>query len=88
MLYEYFFIDNSIYYINFQQNNKNIIYFIEDYFGKIKLNGFYGSFMEIYSLSKIYKKSINVLVLKYNYKNTIYCSIDIGISYLLKEIFL
>ena len=72
IFYEYCFIEDNKYYINAQKNNKNIKYFIKDYFENIKTNGFYGGFMEIHALSIIYNKPINVLVLKYDYQKKIY----------------
>lgn len=72
LFYEYCYIENNKYYINVEENNRTIKYFIEDYFEKIKEKGFYGGFMEIHALSKIYHKHIIVLVEKFDYNTKIY----------------
>ena len=58
---EYCDIENNNVIVKIELNSKIIKYGIEDYINKIKEDGFYGGFIEIYSISKIYNKHIVIL---------------------------
>ena len=62
-IYEYCYVENDLYYIDIEigPERKKIKYFIEDYIESIKKEGFFGGFIELYTLSKIYDTPLIIL---------------------------
>ena len=63
-IYEYCYLENNRYYldIEFGKERRKQKYFVEDYIENIKKSGFYGGFIELYILSKLYNIPILILV--------------------------
>ena len=65
-IYEYCYVENNTFYLDIEQAGKKIKYFIEDYIENIKKYGFYGGFIELYVLSKLYNLPIVLLINEIN----------------------
>ena len=65
-IYGYCYLENNRYYINkeFSKERRKQKYFVEDYIENIKKSGFYGGFIELYILSKLYNIPILILIEK------------------------
>ena len=63
-IYEYCYVENNRYYLDIELGieRRKIKYFVEDYIENIKKSGFYGGFIELYILSKLYNCPIVILI--------------------------
>jgi len=56
--YEYCYVQNDIYYIDIEENNKIKKYILDDYINNIQKDGFYAGFLELNAISIIYNRPI------------------------------
>ena len=63
-VYEYCYLENNKYYIDIETGKRKIKhkYFIEDYIENIKKDGFFGGFIELYIISKLYNAPILIMI--------------------------
>lgn len=63
-IYEYCYVENNRYYLDIElgKERSKKIFFVEDYIENIKKSGFYGGFIELYILSKLYNIPIVILI--------------------------
>ena len=61
IIYDFCYLENNLLYLNVEHNNQIIKFTINENINNIKEDGFYGGFIEIYALSKIYSQPITVI---------------------------
>ena len=63
-MYEYCYLEDNKYYIDIETGINKIRhkYFIEDYIEHIKEDGFFGGFIELYIISKLYNAPILIMI--------------------------